>query len=93
MSSPTATFKIVLTDGDSFVVPVTPKVIVAAERNFGCSVAKIFGDEGSMEKTYWVAWKATHFSGRVVEPFDEWLDKLASVEAGEGEAISPLEEA
>lgn len=87
--------KVVMQDGDTYVVDVSPTVMVAAERHFGKSFAKL-GDikgEGTFENIFWIAWKATHFSGRVVEPFDEWMGKLASVSDAEDAPSAPLGEA
>jgi hypothetical protein len=76
--------------GERVVVPVTPKVVVAAERQFHKSMASLFGEDSSMEVLAWVAWKASHFAGQVVKPFDEWLDDIEMIEAVD-EGRAPFE--
>jgi hypothetical protein len=87
--------KVTLKDSDPFVVDIGPVVMVAAERHFGKSFAQL-GDvnaDGRFENIFWIAWKATHFSGRVVEPFDEWIAKLESVTDDTEAPSAPLGEA
>jgi hypothetical protein len=86
-----ARLKIDQSDGSSQVVTLTPLVIVAAERNFGCAFSKIVGEEGTMERTYWVAWKASQVAGNVVEPFDEWLGKITGIDTADDAPSLPLE--
>ena len=84
--------KVELLDGSDYSVPLTPVVQVAAERHFGCSFTQIVGEGGTMERTYWVAWKATHQAGHVVEPFDEWLANLSGLDVVDAPSV-PLEAA
>lgn len=84
---------VTMKDGESFEVDLSPVVVVAAERHYGKGFPKLVGDEGTLEAMFWVAWKATHFSGRVVEPFDEWLTKVAEVGNVEQPTSVPLGEA
>ena len=77
-------------DGERVVVPVTPKVVVATERQFKKSMTALFGEDSSMEVLAWCAWKACHFSGQVVKPFDEWLDDIDAIEPTE-EGRAPFE--
>lgn len=76
--------------GEPYQITVTPAVIVAAERHFGKGMNQLFGEQMSYEALAWLAWKATHRSGAVVKPFDEWLDGIEGIEAGDETAI-PLE--
>lgn len=76
--------------GESYEVTVTPSVIVAAERHFNKGMNQLFGEAMSYEALSWLAWKATHKAGIVVKPFDEWLDNIEGIEAGE-EKRTPLE--
>jgi hypothetical protein len=77
-------------DGERVVVPVTPKVVVAVERQFHKSMSALFGDDISMEVLSWTAWKACHHAGHVVTPFDEWLDDVSAIEP-EDEGRVPFE--
>lgn len=74
-------------EGDAYEVAVTPKVIVAAERQFAKPMTEIFGESASYEALCWVAWRATQLSGRVTKPFDEWLDDIEAVEGVEDERV------
>jgi len=82
--------RVVPTVGDAYEVSLTPKLIVAVERHFSQPVSSLFGDSASFEVLCWTAWKGTQASGRVVKPFDEWLDDLDSIEAAEEPRV-PLE--
>jgi hypothetical protein len=73
-----------------YEVNVTPKVIVSAERNFGKPMSQLFGENASFEALCWTAWKATTQAGKVVKPFEEWLDSVDAIDTGE-EVPLPLE--
>jgi len=74
----------------TYEVNVTPKVIVAAERQFAKPMSQIFGENASFEALCWTAWEASQTSGVIVKPSDEWLDDIDSIEAAEVERV-PLE--
>jgi hypothetical protein len=76
----------------TYEVNVTPKVIVAAERQFAQPMSQIFGENASFEALCWTAWKASQTSGVIVKPFDEWLDDIDSIEAGDEPRV-PIEKA
>ena len=76
--------RVTLNEGEPYEVPVTPKVIVAAERQFAKPMTQLFGEAASFEAISWAAWKGSQQTGRVVKPFDEWLDDIDS--------ITPVEE-
>lgn len=82
--------KVTKTDGSSKTFSVTPRVIVAFEREFGKGLVAAYGNDNRMEYTYWLAWKADHAAGNVVKPFDAYLDEIVSVELEEVNA--PLDE-
>jgi len=82
--------RVVPADGATYEVNVTPKVIVAVERQFSKPMSQIFGENASYEALCWTAWKASASSGIIVKPFDEWLDTIDSIEAAEVERV-PLE--
>lgn len=80
-----------MTGADPVVVKVTPKVIVATERQFKLPMSQLFNAENmSFESMTWVAWKAMHTAGHVVKTFDLWLDDLESVEFVAQEDSRPL---
>ena len=79
--------RVVPAEGDAYEVNVIPKVIVEAERHFAKPMTDLFGDSASIEALCWAAWKATMVSGRPVPLFDEWLNGIDSVEAGEMERV------
>ena len=82
--------RVVPSEGEPYEVSVTPKVIVAAERQFAKPMTQLFGDNASFEALCWAAWKGSQQAGRVVKPFDEWLDDVDSIEPGEEPRV-PLE--
>ena len=84
--------RVVPAKGEPYEVPVTPKVIVAAERQFAKPMTQLFGQDASYEALCWADWKGSHVSGHVVKPFDEWLDDIDSIEAGDEPRV-PLEKA
>lgn len=72
--------KITKTDGTVDSHPITPKVIVSFERHFKMGLQAAFIDNQHMEHTFWLGWEAERAAGKVVKPFDGWLDDIASVE-------------
>lgn len=81
--------KVVKSDGTANTFPITPKVIVAFEREFKQGLVSAYANDNRMEHTYWLAWKADHAAGNVVKPFDGYLDDIVSVELEE--EIVPLD--
>lgn len=78
--------KVSKTDGTTETYPVTPRVIVAFERQFKTGLANAFANEQKLEHVYWLAWEAERVSGKLVKMFDEYLDTITSVEV---ETVSP----
>jgi hypothetical protein len=72
-------------EGESNEYVVGPKVQVAFEREWKVGMPKALTNEQRMEHLYWLGWKAQQASGKVVKPFDGWLDGVESVEVVEGE--------
>jgi hypothetical protein len=70
------------TDGSVRTVPITPKVIVAFEREFKCGMSSAFNPDRDpkMEHIYWLGWKAEHMAGHVVKPFDGYLDDIDKID-------------
>ena len=79
--------------GELIDVKVTPRAAVNFERHFKMPFTKLFGGDLSFEHLYWLAWECVRLSGRVVKPFDGWLEDLQNVgwEFGEDEP-DPLDE-
>ena len=66
------------------VIPVSPIVEVAFERQFKGGFAKLFRTEERSEHLYWLAWEGLRRAGVTVPPFgDEFLALLKSVEIGD----------
>jgi hypothetical protein len=72
------TLRVVTADGAEDV-PVTPRVIVAFEREFQTGLGRAFQSDQKAEHMFWLGWKAsTSTLG-----FDAWLDKLIDVQVVE----------
>ena len=86
------TLKITPEKGEPITVPVSPKVIVAAERHFQTTMSKLFSqDNMSYEAMMWLGWKAMQADGHVVKPFDDWLDGIQAIDMATGKAeLAPL---
>jgi len=82
--------RVVKNDGPVGEFPVTPKVQVEFERQFKTGIGKAFENDLKMEHIYWLAWKAQHYAGVVVKPFDSWLDEIVTVEVVD-EGTAPLD--
>ena len=72
--------KVSKTDGSSGEYAVTPRTIVAFERHFKTGLAAAFANEQKLEHIYWLGWDAERLAGNVVPTFDQWLDKIETVE-------------
>lgn len=82
---------VTMTGSEPVTVKITPKVVVAAERQFKAPMTQLFNAESmSYETMAWVAWKAVHTAGHVVKTFDLWLDDLEAVEFVTPESDAPL---
>lgn len=79
----------VVTDDYTDTVPVTPKVQVEFERQYKVGIAAAFQDP-KVEYMYWIAWKASHAAGKVVKPFDQWLDTVQDVQIVDGDNNRPF---
>jgi hypothetical protein len=80
-----------LTGSEPVTVKITPKVVIAAERQFKLPMTQLFAaDSMSYESMAWVAWKGMHTAGHVVKTFDLWLDDLEAVEFAAVESDAPL---
>lgn len=79
----------VVTTGGTDTYPVTPKVQVEFERQYKVGIASAFQDP-KVEYMYWIAWKASHAAGKVVKPFDSWLEDVIDVQLEDG-ATGPFD--
>lgn len=70
---------------ESVVVPITPRVAVNFERHFKVGLSKAFSTEERLEHMYWLGWEALRVSGRVVKPFEVFLDEVQQVRWANGE--------
>jgi hypothetical protein len=66
-------------DGTTVDLTVKPVTIVAFERQFGVGLGALQQD-GRMEYVYWLAWDSEKRAGRVVKPFDGWLEDVADID-------------
>jgi hypothetical protein len=79
--------------GELIDVKVTPRAAVNFERHFKIPFTKLFAGDQQFEQLYWLAWECVRLTGRVVKPFDGWLEDLQNVgwEFGDDEP-DPLDE-
>jgi len=80
------TLRVITTAGDE-EVGVTPRVVVAFEREFQTGLGKAFQSDQKAEHMYWLAWKASSTK----KAFDSWLDELVDVQVVE-DVERPLHE-
>lgn len=85
--------KVTPTEGDPISVPITPKVMVLAERHFKKPIGQLFTqDSASIETMAWMAWEGLRAAGYEIKTFDLWLDGISSIEPEDSEQV-PLHEA
>jgi len=72
------TLRVITTASDE-EVGVTPRVVVAFEREFQTGLGKAFQSDQKAEHMYWLAWKASSTK----KSFDSWLDELIDVQVVE----------
>lgn len=88
-----ANLRITLAD-ETFVAPITPRVAIDFERHFKMGLVKALANEQKMEHMFWLGWASVKATGRVVKPFDSWLDEVLNVQfigAGNDEAFEGKE--
>jgi len=73
------TLRVVTNDSDE-EVPVTPKTVVAFEREFQTGLGRAFQSDQKAEHIFWLDWKATGAK----KGFDAWLDTVVDVQIVEG---------
>jgi uncharacterized NAD(P)/FAD-binding protein YdhS len=70
----------VITPNGSEEYGITPRVVVAFEREFQTGLGRAFQSEQKAEHMFWLAWKASNDT----RDFNTWLDGLVDVEIVEG---------
>lgn len=70
----------VTVDDEEIIAPITPKSAIEFERHFKMGLPKAFTQEQKMEHLFWLGWVCVKATGRVVKPFDSWLDHVQNVE-------------
>lgn len=73
--------KVIKIDGSSEVYRVTPRTMVAFEKEYKTSVTKAFSaDDIHVEHLYWLGWDAERIAVGNVKPFMTWLEQIEAVE-------------
>jgi hypothetical protein len=73
--------KVVKIDGAEATYRVTPRTMVAFEKEYRTSVTKAFSaDDIHVEHLYWLAWDAERIAVGNVKPFMTWLEQIEAVE-------------
>lgn len=74
-----ANLRITLAD-ETVVAPITPRAAIDFERHFKMGLVKALANEQKMEHMFWLGWAAVKSTGRVVKPFDSWIDEVHNVQ-------------
>ena len=77
--------------GEVITVPVTPRAAVNFERHFKVSLTKALTEMEMMEHWFYLGWECVRLSGRVVKPFDGWLEEVQSVQFVGDSEPAPLD--
>jgi hypothetical protein len=73
--------KVALVDGTAHTEPISPRVIVGFERQFGKGFAKLLSEDQKYEHLCWIGHQTLKNKGVVLKPFDGgFLDEMESVE-------------
>jgi hypothetical protein len=76
--------------GEVLTLAITPRAAVNFERHFGLALSKAWSDETKFEHVFFLAYECVRLSGRVVKPFDGWLDEVKSAKFVVDEEPAPL---
>lgn len=90
MSDALIDLKVTKMDGTSAEYAVLPVVVMAAERHFKTGIGTLMEDL-HIEYLLFLAWKQEHFTGGVVQPFDEWCNTVANIRIINDEEPAPLD--
>ena len=80
----------VTVDDEEIIAPITPKSAIEFERHFKMGLPKAFTQEQKMEHLFWLGWACVKATGRVVKPFDSWLEHVQNVELVVNNEPDPL---
>ena len=78
-------------NGEVLTLPITPRAAVNFERHFGLALSKAMSEDTKFEHVYYLAWDCVRLSGRVVKPFDGWLEEVLQVTFVADEEPAPLD--
>jgi hypothetical protein len=68
-------------DGTSIEYRVTPRTMVAFEKEYKTSISKAFSaDNIHVEHLYWLAWDSERIATGNAKPFMSWLESIDAVE-------------
>jgi hypothetical protein len=76
--------------GEVLTLAITPRAAVNFERHFGLALSKAMSEDTRFEHVYYLAYECIRLSGRVVKPFDGWLDEVKSAKFVVDEEPAPL---
>ena len=77
--------------GEVLTLPITPRAAVNFERHFGLALSKAMSEDTRFEHIYYLAWDCVRLSGRVVKPFDGWLEEVKAAKFVVDEEPAPLD--
>ena len=83
-------FTITYADGTAAEATASVADQVAFEQATDRSIARL-ADDFRLTDACWLAWHASHRTGKTGLGFEEWLDTVDNVEIGQGRIV-PLEE-
>jgi len=78
-------------NGESLTLPISPRAAVNFERHFGMALSRAISEDGKFEHLYYLAWECVRLSGRVVKPFDGWLEEVKSAKFVVDDEPAPLD--
>lgn len=78
-------------NGEVLTLPISPRAAVNFERHFGLALSKAMSEDTRFEHVYYLAWDCVRLSGRVVKPFDGWLEEVKSAKFVVDEEPAPLD--
>jgi hypothetical protein len=78
-------------NGEALTLPISPRAAVNFERHFGMALSRAISEDGKFEHLYYLAWECVRLSGRVVKPFDGWLEEVKSAKFVVDDEPAPLD--
>jgi hypothetical protein len=74
------TLRVAMPGADVVEVDVTPRVVVDFERQFDVGFLDAIANQQRLEHVYFLGWDCLRLAGVDVQPFEEWLDEVLTVE-------------